>query len=126
MIPVLQLYFSRQSVPDPRTSSTEQRTHIRTSSLSTLACKFSIVSELDARHTLFFFIADLCLLILLLGSAKHLDTPEEQLTTLAGSFGYVAPEVLNKTGHGKAVDIWSTGCVSVPCSILPYSVPLVG
>lgn len=23
----------------------------------------------------------------------------------------MAPEVLNKTGHGKAVDIWSTGCV---------------
>lgn len=45
-------------------------------------------------------------------SAKHLHTPEEQLHSLAGSFGYVAPEVLNKKGHGKAVDIWSTGCVS--------------
>jgi calcium/calmodulin-dependent protein kinase I len=42
-------------------------------------------------------------------SAKHLHSPEEQLHSLAGSFGYVAPEVLNKQGHGKAVDIWSTG-----------------
>ena len=42
-------------------------------------------------------------------SAKHLHSPEEQLHSLAGSFGYVAPEVLNKTGHGKAVDMWSTG-----------------
>lgn len=45
-------------------------------------------------------------------SAKHLHNPEEQLHSLAGSFGYVAPEVLNKTGHGKAVDIWSTGCAA--------------
>lgn len=44
-------------------------------------------------------------------SAKHLDQPDEKLTSLAGSFGYVAPEVLNKLGHGKAVDLWSTGCV---------------
>lgn len=46
-----------------------------------------------------------------INSAKHLHSPEEQLTSLAGSFGYVAPEVLNKTGHGKAVDIWSIGYV---------------
>jgi calcium/calmodulin-dependent protein kinase I len=26
--------------------------------------------------------------------------------------GYVAPEVLNKDGHGKAVDVWATGYVS--------------
>lgn len=44
-------------------------------------------------------------------SAKHLDQPDEKLTSLAGSFGYVAPEVLTKSGHGKAVDIWSTGYV---------------
>ncbi|CDO71246.1 hypothetical protein BN946_scf184908.g3 [Trametes cinnabarina] len=46
------------------------------------------------------------------GIAKHLHTPEEQLFSLAGSFGYVAPEVPNKKGHGKAVDIWSIGSVS--------------
>ena len=41
--------------------------------------------------------------------AKHLHSPDEQLHSLAGSFGYVAPEVLKKEGHGKAVDMWSTG-----------------
>ncbi|KAI0781838.1 kinase-like domain-containing protein [Abortiporus biennis] len=46
------------------------------------------------------------------GIAKHLHSPDEQLHSLAGSFGYVAPEVLNKAGHGKAVDIWSTGIIS--------------
>ena len=44
-------------------------------------------------------------------SAKHLHSPDEQLHSVAGSFGYVAPEVLNKKGHGKPVDIWSIGYV---------------
>lgn len=42
-------------------------------------------------------------------SAKHLHGPDEQLYSVAGSFGYVAPEVLTKKGHSKKVDIWSTG-----------------
>ncbi|KAJ8589614.1 kinase-like protein [Rhizopogon salebrosus TDB-379] len=46
------------------------------------------------------------------GIAKHLHSPEEQLHSLAGSFGYVAPEVPNKQGHGKAVDISSTGIIA--------------
>ncbi|KAJ7708289.1 kinase-like domain-containing protein [Mycena rosella] len=49
------------------------------------------------------------------GIAKHLHTSDEQLTSLAGSPGYVAPEVLGKTGHGKAVDVWCTGCVLRLC-----------
>ena len=44
-------------------------------------------------------------------SAKHLHSSEEQLHSMAGSFGYVAPEVLNRKGHGKPVDIWSIGYV---------------
>ncbi|KAG8804366.1 hypothetical protein FRC17_005983, partial [Serendipita sp. 399] len=43
------------------------------------------------------------------GIAKHLETPDEQLFNVSGSFGYVAPEVLSEKGHGKPVDIWSTG-----------------
>jgi len=43
------------------------------------------------------------------GIAKHLHSPEEQLHSLEGSLGYIAPEVLNKNGHGKAVDVWATG-----------------
>jgi len=56
------------------------------------------------------------------GIAKHLHNPEEQLHSLAGSFGYVAPEVLNKTGHGKAVDIWSTGIITyvLLCGYSPF------
>ncbi|TFY70066.1 hypothetical protein EVJ58_g3 [Rhodofomes roseus] len=56
------------------------------------------------------------------GIAKHLDQPGEQLTSLAGSFGYVAPEVLNKMGHGKAVDMWSTGIITyvLLCGYSPF------
>ncbi|KAI1786293.1 Pkinase-domain-containing protein [Ganoderma leucocontextum] len=56
------------------------------------------------------------------GIAKHLHTPEEQLHSLAGSFGYVAPEVLNKKGHGKAVDMWSTGIITyvMLCGYSPF------
>jgi len=42
------------------------------------------------------------------GIAKHLE-PDEELTTMAGSFGYAAPEVLMGKGHGKKVDCWSIG-----------------
>ena len=52
-------------------------------------------------------------------SAKHLHSSEEQLHSVAGSFGYVAPEVLNRKGHGKPVDIWSIGYV--PNSLFAYS-----
>ncbi|GBE78531.1 Pkinase-domain-containing protein [Sparassis crispa] len=56
------------------------------------------------------------------GIAKHLHSPEEQLHSLAGSFGYVAPEVLNNNGHGKAVDIWSIGIITyvLLCGYSPF------
>ncbi|KAJ3576807.1 hypothetical protein NP233_g186 [Leucocoprinus birnbaumii] len=56
------------------------------------------------------------------GIAKHLDSAEEKLTSLAGSFGYVAPEVLKKRGHGKPVDIWSTGIITyvLLCGYSPF------
>ncbi|QRV76985.1 calcium/calmodulin-dependent protein kinase [Ceratobasidium sp. AG-Ba] len=56
------------------------------------------------------------------GIAKHLHSPEEQLQTVAGSFGYVAPEVLSGQGHGKPVDIWSTGIITyvLLCGYSPF------
>ena len=41
--------------------------------------------------------------------AKLLYSPDKQLISLTGSFGYVAPKVIKNTGHGKPIDIWSTG-----------------
>ncbi|KAF8800992.1 Pkinase-domain-containing protein [Phlegmacium glaucopus] len=56
------------------------------------------------------------------GIAKHLDSADEQLHTMAGSFGYVAPEVLLKQGHGKPVDVWSTGIITyvLLCGYSPF------
>jgi len=33
----------------------------------------------------------------------------EPLTSIAGSLGYVAADVLNQKGHSKLVDLWSIG-----------------
>ncbi|KAF5386526.1 hypothetical protein D9757_005933 [Collybiopsis confluens] len=56
------------------------------------------------------------------GIAKHLHTPEEQLHSLAGSIGYVAPEVLLNEGHGKKVDLWSIGIITyvLLCGYSPF------
>lgn len=56
------------------------------------------------------------------GIAKMLDSRDEVLTTMAGSFGYAAPEVMLKKGHGKAVDIWSLGVITYTllCGYSPF------
>lgn len=46
------------------------------------------------------------------GIAKSLKDPNQKLTSMAGSFGYAAPEVLLGTGHGKPCDIWSLGVIT--------------
>ncbi|BGP19400.1 Calmodulin-dependent protein kinase cmk2 [Rhodosporidiobolus nylandii] len=55
------------------------------------------------------------------GIAKHLENGEE-LTSLAGSPGYAAPEVLLKQGHGMAVDLWSIGVITYTllCGYIPF------
>lgn len=56
------------------------------------------------------------------GIAKMLDSPSEVLTSMAGSFGYAAPEVMLKEGHGKAVDLWSLGVITYTllCGYSPF------
>jgi calcium/calmodulin-dependent protein kinase I len=56
------------------------------------------------------------------GIAKHLHSSQEQLMSLAGSFGYVAPEVLNQQGHGKPVDLWAIGIITyvLLCGYSPF------
>jgi calcium/calmodulin-dependent protein kinase I len=54
-----------------------------------------------------------------------LVSPDEVLHSLAGSLGYVAPEVLNKEGHGKPVDIWAIGVITyvLLCGYSPFRSP---
>ncbi|KAF2151706.1 putative calcium/calmodulin-dependent protein kinase [Myriangium duriaei CBS 260.36] len=56
------------------------------------------------------------------GIAKHLDSPEGVLKTMAGSFGYAAPEIMLKQGHGKPVDMWSMGVITYTllCGYSPF------
>ncbi|KAF2674613.1 Pkinase-domain-containing protein [Microthyrium microscopicum] len=55
------------------------------------------------------------------GIAKTLSG-NEVLTTMAGSFGYAAPEVMEKKGHGKPVDMWSMGVITYTllCGYSPF------
>lgn len=46
------------------------------------------------------------------GIAKTLDWQDGPLHTLVGSFGYTAPEILNRLGHGKPADMWSIGVIT--------------
>ena len=56
------------------------------------------------------------------GIAKMLDSSDEVLTTMAGSFGYAAPEIMLKRGHGKPVDMWSLGVITYTllCGYSPF------
>src|SRR3954468_6618947 len=56
------------------------------------------------------------------GIAKMLESNNEMLTTMAGSFGYAAPEVMLKKGHGKPVDMWSLGVITYTllCGYSPF------
>lgn len=56
------------------------------------------------------------------GIARHLQNDNEVLTNVCGSFGYCAPEILSKKGHGKAVDLWSLGVITYTmlCGYTPF------
>ena len=56
------------------------------------------------------------------GIAKMLEKQNEVLTTMAGSFGYAAPEIMLRMGHGKPVDMWSMGVITYTllCGYSPF------
>ncbi|KAJ1751328.1 Calmodulin-dependent protein kinase cmk2 [Coemansia sp. RSA 2523] len=56
------------------------------------------------------------------GIARIMRSEDEILNTMCGSFGYAAPEILLRQGHGKPVDIWSLGVVTFSslCGYSPF------
>ncbi|KAG0378843.1 hypothetical protein BGX24_002633 [Mortierella sp. AD032] len=53
------------------------------------------------------------LLIADFGLSKIIDKDKfDLLTTTCGTPGYMAPEILQKSGHGKPVDMWAIGVIT--------------
>ncbi|MBW0511219.1 hypothetical protein O181_050934 [Austropuccinia psidii MF-1] len=50
------------------------------------------------------------------------DSKFNALTTTCGTPGYMAPEIFQKTGHGKPVDIWAIGVITyfLLCGYTPF------
>ncbi|KAI9680143.1 MAG: hypothetical protein M1829_001380 [Trizodia sp. TS-e1964] len=50
------------------------------------------------------------------------DEQFHNLTTTCGTPGYMAPEIFNKSGHGKPVDIWAIGVITyfLLCGYTPF------
>ncbi|EZF24001.1 CAMK/CAMK1/CAMK1-CMK protein kinase, variant 2 [Trichophyton rubrum D6] len=82
-----------------------------------------ILTDLKPENLLYLTTAQESPLVLAdFGIAKMLDSDTEVLTSMAGSFGYAAPEVMLKQGHGKAVDMWSMGVITYTllCGYSPF------
>jgi len=62
------------------------------------------------------------LLIADFGLSKIIDNQITVLMTTCGTPGYMAPEVIARTGHGKPVDMWSIGVLTyfLLCGYTPF------
>ncbi|KAF9963849.1 hypothetical protein BGZ65_009613 [Modicella reniformis] len=62
------------------------------------------------------------LMIVDFGISKTMESDDQVLTTMCGSYGYAAPEVLLRRGHGKPVDMWSIGIIiyTLLCGYAPF------
>jgi len=56
------------------------------------------------------------------GISKMIESPEDMLTTVCGSPGYTAPEILKHEPYSKPVDMWSIGVITYTllCGYSPF------
>lgn len=103
-------------------TSTTASTEVQPSSALYQSCAYSL-ADLKPENLLYLTREPNSSLVLAdFGIAKMLDSKHEVLTTMAGSFGYAAPEVMLKKGHGKPVDMWSMGVITYTllCGYSPF------
>ncbi|KAL7749136.1 hypothetical protein RI367_005541 [Sorochytrium milnesiophthora] len=56
------------------------------------------------------------------GLSRLTESEGQLFKTMCGTPGYVAPEVILNTGHGKPCDMWSLGCITyvLLCGYIPF------
>ena len=56
------------------------------------------------------------------GIAKVINPGEQSLRSMAGSYGYAAPEILERKGHSYPADMWSLGVITYTllCGYSPF------
>ncbi|KAJ1929577.1 Calmodulin-dependent protein kinase cmk2 [Tieghemiomyces parasiticus] len=56
------------------------------------------------------------------GIARVMTDENDVLSTVCGSYGYVAPEICRRRKYGKPVDVWSLGIITftILCGYSPY------
>ncbi|RKP12380.1 putative calcium/calmodulin-dependent protein kinase [Piptocephalis cylindrospora] len=56
------------------------------------------------------------------GICKEIDTGDQAMSTICGSFGYTAPEIMLRKKYGREVDLWSLGVITYTllCGYTPF------
>ncbi|KII65416.1 Serine/threonine-protein kinase PLK1 [Thelohanellus kitauei] len=103
---LLELHKRRKCLTDP-----EVRYYLHQ---IVLACKYmhdNFVIHRDLKLGNLFLDDNLHIKVGDFGLAARIEFVGERKKTLCGTPNYIAPEILNKTGHSLEVDIWSLGCI---------------
>ncbi|CCJ31578.1 unnamed protein product [Pneumocystis jirovecii] len=86
-------------------------------------CEYGKFSEKDAPENLLYLTSDHDSPLVLADFGIARNVKEDQvLLTVAGSYGYAAPEILSGRGYGKLCDIWSLGVITYTllCGYSPF------
>ena len=69
------------------------------------------ILHLDLKLSNIFLDKDLNVKLGDFGLARHLKSSDELVTSFAGTLPYMAPEIVNRSGHSFKADIWAIGVI---------------